>query len=124
MAVTPKEQLPVEVGHFANFQARMLRNFRAAVEDWDEVCSALGSWEAQHLTDQHSGSLEQHRRWVGQLLAWGQFVQRATKSPDFPDQALAEKVDARIRHLEDKLALWHSEMQSAEEERILRAAFP
>ena len=36
-----QEPLPIEVSHFGNFEARMLRNFQAAVEDWDEVCSAL-----------------------------------------------------------------------------------
>jgi hypothetical protein len=122
MATKP---LPLEVGQLGNFEARMLRNFRAAVDDWDEVCSALGAWEARHLTSTHPGSAsEQHRTWVTELLSWGQLVQRATDHPSFPDQALAARVNARLRHLQDKLALWHGDMTPAEEQRILQAAFP
>ena len=102
----------------------MLRNFRAAVEDWEEVCSALGAWEAENLLDEHPGSTkEQHRVWVEELLSWGRLMQQATRQPEFPDKTVAGRVDTRIRHLEDKLALWHREMTAEQEERILRAAF-
>ncbi|SRR6266446_30016 len=118
------EPLPLEVGQLGNFEARMLRNFRAAVEDWDEVCSALGAWEARYLTQDDPGpARQQHRQWVTELLSWGRLVQRATQQPEFPDGALAGRLDARVRHLEDKLALWHSEMAPEEQERILQAAF-
>ena len=77
----------------------MLRNFRAAVEDWDEVCSGLGAWEAEHLTKDDPGpSIEQHRGWVTELLSWGRLVQQATQQPEFPDKALASRVNGRIRH--------------------------
>lgn len=116
--------MPIEVGQFGNFKARMVRNFRAAVDDWDEVCSALGAWEAQHLTADGPGPVkEQHRRWVTELLSWGQLVQQATQQPEFPDRDLTARVNARVRHLQDKLALWHREMTSAEQDRILDAAF-
>ena len=115
--------LAVEVGHLGNFEARMLRTFRAAVEDWDEVCSALGTWESEHLTQDSGPAKEEHLRWVTELLSWGRVVQRATEQPNFPDPGLTERVNARIRHLEDKLALWHRDMTAAEQERILQAAF-
>jgi hypothetical protein len=119
-----QEPLPIEVSHLGNFEARMLRNFQAAVEDWDEVCSALGAWETQHLTKDDSGqALPQHHRWVTELVSWGRLVQQATQQPEFPDKALAARVNARVRHLEDKLALWHGDMASAEQDRILQAAF-
>jgi hypothetical protein len=107
-----------------NFEARMLRNFQAAVEDWDEVCSALGAWEAEHLTkDDADQSAQRHRRWATRLLSWGRLVQQATQQPEFPDKRLASRVNARLRHLEDKLALWHGDAPAAEQDRILRAAF-
>ena len=119
-----QEPLPLEVSHLGNFEARMLRNFQAAVEDWDEVCSALGAWEAQHLTKDDAGqAVQQHRRWVTELVSWGRLVQRATQQPEFPDKMLAARVDARLRHLEDKVALWHGDMPPAEQDRILQAAF-
>ena len=119
-----QEPAPIEVSHLGNFEARMLRNFQAAVEDWDEVCSALGAWEAEHLTSEDVGPAgQQHRQWVTELLSWGRLVQRATQQPEFPDKALASRVDARVRHLEDKLSLWHGDMPSAEQDRILQAAF-
>ena len=102
----------------------MLRNFQAGVDDWDEVCSALGAWEAQHLTGENAGlAMQQHQRWVTELLSWGRLVQRATQQPEFPDKALAARVDDRLRHLEDKLALWHGDMPPVEQDRILQAAF-
>ena len=119
-----QEPLPIEVSQFGNFEARMLRNFQAAVEDWDEVCAALGAWEAQHLTSDDSGqAVQQHHRWVTELVSWGRLVQQATRQPEFPDKTLAMRVNARIRHLEDKLSLWHGDMPPAEQDRILQAAF-
>jgi hypothetical protein len=107
-----------------NLEARMLRNFRAAVEDWDEVCTALGAWEREHLAQENNPEAkEQHHGWINELLAWGELVQRAVEQPQFPDKQLAARVRARIQHLQDKLSLWHREMSSAEEDRILRAAF-
>jgi len=123
MSDAATEPLALEVGQLGNFEARMLRNFRAAVDDWDEVCSALGPWEARFLTGDDPGpAKDQHRRWVTELLSWGRLVQQATRQPEFPDKALAARVNARIRHLGDKLALWHRALAPAEEERILRAA--
>jgi hypothetical protein len=116
--------MPIEVSHLGNFEARMLRNFQAAVDDWDEVCSALGAWEAQHLTgDDADQAVPQHRRWVAELLSWGRLVQRATQPAEFPDKMLASRVDARVRHLEDKLSLWHGDIPATEQDRILQAAF-
>lgn len=121
---TRQQPLLIEVSPLGNFEARMLRNFQAAVEDWDEVCSLLGAWEAQHLTRDDSGQAPQHHRcWVTELVSWGRLVQRATQQPEFPDKTLAARVDARVRHLEDKAALWHGDMPLTEQDRILQAAF-
>ena len=101
-----------------------MRNLRAAIEDWDEVCSALGPWEARNLTSDERGAAgEQHRAWVAELLDWGQIIQGMTQHSSFPDPLLAARISARLRHLEDKLALWHRDMTPSEEERILRKAF-
>ncbi len=102
----------------------MLRNFHAAVDDWDEVCSALGAWETRILTSDNPGSAkEQHRGWVAELLSWGQLLQRVVEHAKFPDQALGARINARLRHLQDKLALWHLDMTPTEEARIIQAAF-
>lgn len=103
----------------------MLLSFRAAVEDCNEVCSSLGAWKARHLTgDFNEAALVEHQRWVTELLVWGRRVLRATQEPAFPDEALAARVAARVRHLEDKPALWHRPMEPADEDRILNLAFP
>ena len=68
-------------------------------------------------------SIAFHRRWVTELLSWGRLVQQAAQQPEFPDKALAARVNTRVRHLQDKLALWHRDMAPAEEGRILHAAF-
>ena len=121
---TTLEPLPPEVGELGNFEARMRRNLRAAVEDWDEVCSALGAWESAHLTgDEFASAKEQHRAWVTKLLSWGQLMQQVTKDSGFSDQVIVARVNARVRHLQDKLALWHGTMTRDDEERIMRSAF-
>jgi len=119
------EPLPPEVGQLGNFEARMVRTLRAAVEDWDEVCSSLGTWEAQHLTrDDPNPARKQHEVWVRELVSWGHLMQRLTEHSGFPEPALAVRVNARLLHLQDKLSLWHRDMTPAEEDRILRTAFP
>jgi hypothetical protein len=124
MSLGVQESLPFEVGQLGNFEARMLRTFRTAVADWDEVCSALGAWEAQHLTaDDSTEAKRLHRVWLNELLSWGRLVQHSTQQPEFPDKALAARVVARIQHLEDKLGLWHGELAPREQDRILQAAF-
>lgn len=122
---TTVEPLPVEVGQLGNFERRMTRNFRVAMEDWDEVCSALGACEAKHLAgDESDAALAQHRAWLTQLLEWGQLLQRVTEHSGFSDRAAADRIKARLNHLQDKLSLWHCEMSPEEEERILHTAFP
>ena len=119
------EATSLPTGLVGNFEARMLRNFRATVEDWEEVCSSLGPWERTNLAGQPSeAATKQHLEWVTELLAWGELVKQSLAHPSFPDPALVTRIDARLRHLRDKLALWHGQMDSAEEERILKAAFP
>src|SRR2546423_1196836 len=119
MSRTTLAPLPLEVGQLGNFESRMTRNFRMALEDWDEVCSALGAWEAKHLTgDQATDFLQQHRAWLTQLLAWGQLLERVTEHSAVFDRAAADRVNARLRHLRDKLSLWHQEMTPEEEDRI------
>jgi len=82
-----------------------------AVEDWDEVCSALGSWEAAHLTtDDPAAARKQHRAWVSKLISWGQLLRQITEHPEYSDRTVASRIEARLRHLEDKLALWHRDM--------------
>lgn len=123
MSMTATEPLPPEVGQLGNFEARMVRTLRAAVEDWDEVCSSLGAWESRQLVcDDPSSAKKQHEIWVTEMLSWGQLMQHVTEYPGFPDRTLAARVNARMRHLQDKLALWHREMTPAEEDRILRTA--
>ena len=124
MSAITLEPLPLEVGQLGNFEARMTRSLRAAMEDWDEVCSALGEWESKYLTRApFEAVLEQHRTWVTGLLAWGKLLEGATDYSGFLDRSAAIRVKARLRHLQDKLDLWHREMSPDEEARLLRAAF-
>jgi hypothetical protein len=114
----------IEIHQLGNFQERMLRSLSVAVEDWDQACSALGAWEVEHLTkDNPRSAMKQHQRGVATLLSWGRLLQRATQQPEFPDKTLLARIDARVRHLEDKLAIWHSVLAPSEQERILEAAF-
>jgi hypothetical protein len=115
--------LPIEVEQLGNFESRMLRSFRMAIEDWDEVCSSLGDWESKHLLDEANQAAAQHRAWLDELIGWGNLIAQVTQHAGFPDTALRERVNARLAHLQDKVALWHGVKTEAEQEHILRAAF-
>src|ERR1041384_4097424 len=108
MTADVRKTLPFEVAQMANFEARMLRNFQAAIADWEEVCSALGTWEAQHLTkDDSTVASEQHQTWVTELLFGAGLMHQPTQQPESPDQNLAARVNPRFCHWEEKLPLWH-----------------
>ncbi len=114
-----------ESGPFGDFESRLLQRFQAAMEGWDGACSTLGPWEARHLAQEPSeAALARHQQLVKELLSWGEMVGAATGHPDFPDRVISNRVQARLSHLRDKLALWHGEMSEPEAERILAAAFP
>jgi hypothetical protein len=98
----------------------MHTDLQAVLNEWDELCSALGPWESQHLAkDDSASALMQHFSRVNDLLSGGRLLQRAIVHPEFADKSRAARIEARIRHLEDKMALWHREMAPAEQNRIL-----
>ncbi|MGZ4961924.1 MAG: hypothetical protein ACXWC8_05150 [Limisphaerales bacterium] len=117
---------PTDLDPLEDFEARRLRSVRAAIEDWDNVCASLPAWEQENLTsppDANDEDLAQHNRWLHQLLFWGHLFQQALRHPDFPDKSLADLVEKRICHLEDKYSIWHAGMTGRDENRILKDAF-
>ncbi len=114
-----------DIEHLEDFGARRLQSVHAAIEDWDNVCASLPAWEQENLTSPYAtdDALAQHNQWLKQLLFWGRLYQRALRHPDFPDKSLAERVENRICHLEDKYSIWHAGMTGEDEERILKDAF-
>src|SRR5687768_7597219 len=78
-------ELPIEVGELGNFEARMIRNFRTAIEDWEEVCSSLGQWEADISRRRALKSLKASiGKWVNELLSWGELIARQRLTQPFP----------------------------------------
>jgi hypothetical protein len=103
---------------------RVLRLFKAQVEDWHEVCRRLTDWEDEHLLDQPAlEQLGEHSRMLDELERVGTWMSRVSTSPDFPDRATAELVALTLRDLKDARALWHGDMPSERRREILRAAF-
>ena len=102
----------------------MSQGFQTVVTEWNEACSSLGAWEAQQLASGDFDSAKtQHLVLLNKLMVWGKLLQHVTSDPGFPDPNLRGVIKLRLLHLEDKRALWHSEMSVAEEDRILKAAF-
>lgn len=103
---------------------RLLRYFKAQVEDWYDVCRRLTAWEERHLTDPPTPErLGEHAKQLDELEQVGQWLSQATQSPDFPDRATAELVAMTLRDLKDRRALWHGTMSSERREQVLRAIF-
>jgi hypothetical protein len=105
--------------------ARLVRYFKAQVEDWCDVCRQLSAWEERHLLDAPTpGRLAEHGRLLDDLEHAGRWLARATQSPDFPDRATAELVAMTMQDLKDRRALWHGPMRGEQREAVLREIFP
>ena len=103
---------------------RVLRLFRAQVEDWHDVCRHLSDWEDQNLLDQPSPErLAEHARLLDELERVGTWISLATGSSDFPDHPTAELVAMTLQDLKDARALWHGNMAREHRQEILRAVF-
>ncbi len=90
---------------------RLVRYFKAQVEDWYDVCRQLSSWEDRHLVDQPSQQrLAEHARLLEELEQVGRWLATSTQSPDFPDRSTAALVAMTIQDLKDRRALWHGQM--------------
>ncbi len=103
---------------------RLVRYFKAQVEDWYDVCRHLGVWEERHLMDRPTPErLAEHARLLDELEQAGRWLSRATDTPDFPDPATAELVAQTLQDLRDRRALWHGPMQPEQREALLREVF-
>lgn len=115
---------PLDLDQLGTLDSRMSRGVHAAIKDWDRACESLCAWEKEHLDiDSTAEELSQHDIWLSDLLAWGCFISKETRKPEFQDKALADSVEERVGHLEDKYGIWHSGMTSEDEKRVIDAAF-
>src|SRR5437867_11270570 len=72
---------------------RLVRYFKAQVEDWYDVCRQLSAWEERNLIDEpRPDRLAEHARQLDELEQVGRWLEVATQTPDFPDRAIAELV--------------------------------
>ena len=103
---------------------RVVRYFKAQVEDWYDVCRGLSAWEDRHLVDQpDSKALGEHLRLLSELTQVGHWLALTSQSPDFPDRTTAELVVMTLQDLQDRRALWHGNMPPERREEILRSVF-
>lgn len=105
--------------------ARVLRCFRAQVEDWHDMCRLLSAWEDRHLLDSPTPErLAEHAETLGELERVGRWLASAAQSPDYPDRETAELVAMTLQDLKDRRAMWHSQVRKEEAEDIVRTCFP
>lgn len=105
--------------------ARLLRYFKAQVEDWYDVCRRLTEWEDRHLLGNPTPErLAEHARLLDELERVGHWLALATQSPDFPDRPTGDLIAMTLQDLKDRRALWHGP-QLSEERRaeIFKACF-
>ena len=104
---------------------RVLRQFKVAAQDWFDVCRRLSEWEDRRLVDDPSPeALAQHAKVLGNLEWLGRILAMLTQNREFPDRQLAELVASTLQDLQDRRALWHGKMTSAERDRVLHEIFP
>lgn len=113
---------PTDLG--SGLTARLVRYFKAQVEDWYDVCRQLSAWEEQHLIDHPTPEQSaEHTRLLDELEHVGRWLMRATQTPDFPDRTTAELVAMTMQDLKDRRALWHGPMKPEQREAMLREIF-
>ena len=103
---------------------RLVRQFKAQVEDWYDVCRGVSDWEDRYLVDDTTEDrLREHTRILDDLEQVGQWLSLATRSPDFPDRTTADLVVMALQDLKDRRALWHGKMTPQQREEVLRTVF-
>ena len=107
-----------------NLSTRLLRYFKAQVEDWYDVCRQLSNWEDRQLIDQPTPEhLAEHARRLDELERVGQWLARTTQNTDFPDRVTAELITMTLQDLKDRRALWHGFLSAERRQKILRTVF-
>jgi hypothetical protein len=113
---------PADFG--AGLAKRILRYFRAEVEDWYDVCRHLSDWEDIHLVDHPTPErLAEHGRLLDELEQVGRWLGLAAQSPDFPDHTTADLIRMTFQDLKDRRALWHGQFSTEQREGTLGAIF-
>jgi hypothetical protein len=113
---------PAEVA--GGISRRVLRFFRAQVEDWYDVCRQLSDWEGRNLAGQAIPErIAEHLQLLDELERVGRWMMQATQDSEFPDQATAELVAMTVQDLKDARALWHGNMSKQRRQEILRDVF-
>ena len=103
---------------------RLVRYFKAQVDDWYDVCRQLSVWEERYLIDDpRQDRLAEHARQLDELEQVGHWFELATQSSDFPDRSISELVAMTLQDLRDRRALWHGTMTSEQRESLLRDIF-
>jgi hypothetical protein len=118
--ISPSESIDSTSG----LVTRLVRYFKAQVEDWYDVCRQLSAWEERYLIDgPRPECLAEHARQLDELEQVGRWLEVATQTPDFPDKVTAELVAMTLQDLKDRRSLWHGTMTSPEREALLRDIF-
>jgi len=121
-AINPLLAEPADMA--GGLSKRVLRFFKAQMEDWYDVCRHLSAWEERHLLDQPAAEqLAEHERLLDELERVGRWMSLVTQSRDFPDRATAELVAMTLQDLQDRRALWHGNVPQERREEILRTVF-
>ncbi|MEI6078421.1 MAG: hypothetical protein WCS94_22775 [Verrucomicrobiota bacterium] len=59
------------------------------------------------------------------MISIGEWLERSTSNPDFPDRDANETVIATLQMLRDDLALWHGNQNTPQQSAVILAAcFP
>ena len=105
--------------------ARLVRYFKAQVEDWYDECRQLTAWEDAHLVDDpQPDRLAEHARLLSELERVGRWLFQTTHSTDFPDGPTANLVSSTLQDLKDRRAMWHGKIANEKQRAgILKACF-
>jgi hypothetical protein len=94
--------------------------------DWCAASRKVCQFKQNGLLNQPTAEhLANHKQQLELLIAFGELLSLATRSPVFPKPQVAAIIHATLGMLKDDLSIWHgTDLTEAEAEEIMQKCFP
>ena len=94
--------------------------------DWCATSRKVCQFQQNGLLNQPTAEhLAHHKQQLDMLIAFGELLTLATRSPAFPKPQVAAIIQATLGMLKDDLCIWHgTDLTEAEADEIMQKCFP
>lgn len=125
-AVTIETEFQQRVGILEYVKTRVDTELVSAVKLWRENVQRLNDFQNEKMICfPTTESITAHKINLLLMISIGEWLERSTSNPDFPDRDANETVIATLQMLRDDLALWHGNQNTPQQSAVILAAcFP